>query len=38
VYSQGATTAATDDQLVKLVGVTGVHGLDATAAGSVYVF
>ena len=38
VYSQGATTGAGDDQLVKLVGTTGVHGLDATAAGTIYVF
>jgi trimeric autotransporter adhesin len=37
VYGAGATTATSDDFLIHLTGVVA-HGLDATAAGSVYVF
>jgi hypothetical protein len=40
VLGTGATTAATDDFLVKLAGVSAasVHGLSAVAAGELYVF
>lgn len=38
VYGAGATTAQTDDLLVKLTGVTSVKGLDIAAATEVYVF
>lgn len=39
IFGAGAdSAAATDDLLVKLVGVTGVSGLDTVAAGEIYLF
>ncbi len=40
IYNQGATVAAGDDVVVKLVGTTTVHGIDTVnaTAGQLYVF
>ena len=39
VFAEGADNAVTtDDVVVKLVGVTGLHGADTVATGSLYVF
>ena len=39
IYSEGADNAVTTDNIVvKLVGVTGLHGIDTVAADTLYVF